>query len=200
MRGTKSFSIVVVALLAAFAAPLAAQEFTPEQQKAMDAYMKLMAPGENHEFLKNLAGEWRVTTTIWMSPGAPPDVSEGTITGELVLGGRFVMLRMKGTMFGQPYEGIEILGYDTVQRKYVTLWIDNTSTMFYELSGDREKDAASIHDRAEWYDPATGGRTPVHAVTTVVGPDEYTFELFMAGPDGAETKSMEYRAVRAQGR
>jgi hypothetical protein len=199
MRSSKILSIAAVAaILVALVAPLSAQEPTPEQQQAMDAYVKLMAPNENHEFLKNLAGEWTVTTTIWPQPGAPPVSSEGTASSAMVLGGRFLEMKFKGMMFGQPFDGLEIVGYDTVKKQYVTLWIDNTSTMFYELAGTREKNAKAIHDRGAWYDPMAGGDSPVHAVTTVVGPDEYTFELFMVGPDGKEIKSMEYRALRAK--
>ncbi len=197
MRTSRWFAAFLLSVCASVA-PVAAQELTPEQQQAVDAYMKLMATNENHEFLKSFAGEWKVTTTATMQPGASPIVSEGSGSGEFVLGGRFLLMKFRGIMFGQPFEGIQIVGYDNQQRKYVTFWIDNTSTAFYLTKGVREKGANVIHDEGLWPDPSTGGEVPVHAVTTLVGPDEYTYELFMVGPDGTEFKSLENRSIRVK--
>lgn len=36
----------------------------------------------------------------------------------------------------------------------------------------------------------------VRAVTRIVGPDEYVYEMYMGLPDGKEFKSMEARYVR----
>jgi len=177
-------------------APVFAQEAKTDQQKAMDAYMKAMAPNENHAFLKSFAGQWDVTSTAWMRPGAPPSVSSSTCTAELILGGRYVMLRYQGVMFGQPFEGIQIIGYDNTQKKYNAFWIDNTSTSFYLTSGTRVAAGNTINDTGLWPDPMTGGTSKIRAVTKLIGPDEYTYELFMVGADGKEFKSLENRSVR----
>jgi hypothetical protein len=176
-------------------AGVAAQEATPEQQKAMEMYMKLMAPNENHAFLKNFAGDWNVTSTAWMQPGAPPSVSTSTSKGEIVLGGRYVIMKYTGVMFGQPFEGIQIMGYDNQQKKFASFWIDNTSTSFYMTTGTRDTTANTIDDTGLWPDPM-GGSSKIHAVTRFVGPDEFTYELYMVGPDGKEFKSLENRATR----
>jgi hypothetical protein len=47
-----------------------------------------------------------------------------------------------------------------------------------------------------WPDPMTGGTITVRGVTKRVGSDEFTYELYMAGPDGKEFKSLENVAVR----
>jgi len=185
-----------VAIVCAFGAAAAAQETGTDQQKAMEAYMKLMATNENHAFLKNFAGQWDVTSTAWMEPGGQPSVSTSSCTSELILNGCFAMMKYQGIMFGQPFEGIEIIGYDNAQRKYITLWIDNTSTTFYLMSGTREPEGSTIHDTGLWPDPMTGGTSPVRAVTRIVGPDEFTYELYMVGRDSTEFKSLENRLVR----
>jgi hypothetical protein len=192
-------AVVISALFAiacVFVTPGAAQEAQTDQQKAMEAYMKLGAANENHAFLKNFEGVWDVTTTAWMQPGAPPAVSASSCTADLVLGGRYIMMDFKGFMFGQPFEGIQITGYDNAQKKYITFWIDNTSTAFYLMTGTRALDGKTIDDTGVWPDPMTGGTSRVHGVTKLIGPDEYTYELFMVGADGKEFKSMENRAIR----
>ena len=40
------------------------------------------------------------------------------------------------------------------------------------------------------------GETKVRAVTRIVSNNEYTYELYMTGPDGKEFKSLEFRSVR----
>ena len=186
---------VFMALSMAFCAAAAAQEGTPDQQKAMEMYMKLMATNENHAFLKNFVGEWNVTSTAWMQPGTPPTVSTSTSSGLLVLGGRYLMMRYTGTMFGQPFEGIQIIGYDNQQKKYASFWIDNTSTSFYLTTGVRDTTSNTVNDTGVWPDPM-GGSSKVHAVTRLVSPDEFTYELYMVGSDGKEFKSLENKATR----
>lgn len=172
-----------------------AQEVSSDQQKAMEAYAKLMATNENHAFMKNFAGEWNVATTSWMQPGAPPSTNSGSAKGELVLGGRYLMMKYEGLMFGQPFEGIQIIGYDNQQRKYMSFWIDNMGTAFYLTTGTRDAASNTIDDTGVWPDPM-GGSTKVHAVTRLVSPDEFTYEMYMVGPDGKEFKSLENRATR----
>jgi hypothetical protein len=167
---------------------------TPEQQKAMEAYARVGALNENHEFLKQLVGEWNVNSRGWMAPGQAPVVTESKAKAELILGGRFLMWRIQGNMFDQLFESVQIVGYDNQQKKYVTFWIDSTSTAFYMLEGTRQGNVMS--DTGIWPDPVTGGREKVRDVLTVVGPDEFTFELFMVGADGKEFKTIENRCLR----
>lgn len=183
-------SILFIALTAS------AQQSPQDQQKAMDAYMKMMATNENHAYLKSFAGEWNVSTKAWMQPGAPPEMSAGSIKSEMILGGRFIRLEFKGTMFGQPFEGFQISGYDNMKKKSITFWIDNSSTAVYLTEGLRDAAGKTTTETGVWPDPLTGGTMAVRSVTRLVGPDEFSYEMYMAGPDGKEFKSLEYRAVR----
>jgi hypothetical protein len=189
-------AVAIAAMSATAALSAAAQEMPADQQKAMEAYAKVMSPNENHAFLKNFAGEWNTESKAWMQPGAPPTVSQATADAELILGGRFVMTKFHGSMFGQPFEGIQILGYDNLQQKYTTFWIDNSSTVFYLMSGARDTSGSVVNQAGMWPDPMSGGTIAVRDVTRVVSPDEYTYELFMTGPDGKEFKTLENRVSR----
>jgi len=186
------FSLLALALAcgAAFA-----QTSAQDQQKAMEAYMKAAAVTADHEALKFFVGHWDASATMWMMPGTPPSTSKNTVDAFLVLGGRFVQMNYKGTMMGQPFEGLQITGYDNMQKTYTTFWIDNTSTAFYLLAGPYDKATKAYDQKGTWADPM-GGTTPVRTVTRIVGPDEFVFENYMKLPDGKEFKSLEYRAVR----
>lgn len=167
-----------------------------DQQKMMEVYMKMMAVNENHAYLKNFVGEWDVRTKAWMQPGTEPMISQNSSHARLILGGRFLEIEFKGEMFGQPFEGLQIVGFDTFQKKYVTFWIDNSSTAFYLLSGTRDESANVITDTGDWPDPVTGGTIGVRAVTKLVNKDEFVYEMYMIGPDGKEFKTLENRALR----
>ncbi len=186
--------ILVLAGSTAFAS--VPQQSQQDRQEAMEAYMRLMATNENHAHLAKFAGEWSVTTTAWMEPGATPEKSQGTSQVEMILGGRFTKMRFKGTMFGQPFEGLQIIGYDNMKKKFISFWIDNTSTAFFLTEGTLDATTNTTTETGLWPDAMTGGTVAVKSVTRVINPDEFTYEMFMIGPDGQEFKSLEYRAVR----
>ena len=176
--------------------PLLAQEQTlsAEQQKAMDVYVKMGAVTENHEFLKKYAGNWDCQVKGWTAPGQPPTVSRGSFQGEMILDGRYLKMDFTGEMFGQPFSGLQIIGFDNMQQKYTTLWIDNSSTFFFMTSGTRQDNVLS--ESGLWPDPLNGTQAPVKARTTWINADEYLYEQFMVMPDQSEFKSMEMRCTR----
>ncbi len=188
---------VIAVMMATALVPglLAAQASPQDQQKAMEAYAKAAAVTANHDVLKALVGHWDVTATMWMMPGASPSTTKNTVDGTLIMGGRFVRIDYRGTMMGQPIEGLQITGYDNMKKTYTTFWIDNSSTSFYLLEGSFDPAKKTLVQTGRWADPM-GGTTPVRAVTTIVSPDEFMFENYMTLPDGKEFKSLEYRAVK----
>ena len=174
---------------------LAAQTSAQDQQKAMEAYMKAGAVTENHAYLKQFVGTWDVKTTMWAMSGQPPMNEAGTYEGHLVMGGRFLQMGFKGMMMGQPFEGMQVIGYDNTLKKYITFWIDNTSTSFYLTSGTRDAKNVTT-ETGDWPDPMTGKMTKVRQVTRWTGTDAFVYEQFMVMPDGKDFKSLELRAVR----
>lgn len=167
-----------------------------QQQKAMEMYMMLGAVNQNHLYFKNFVGTWDVKSTMWMMPGAPPAVSQNTSEAELILDGRFLTMKIKGVMMGQPFEGLQILGYDNLQKKYITFWIDNTSTAFYMTTGVRDSVTKIVTETGDWPDPMSGGTIKVRATTKMTNADEFVYEMFMMGPDGKEFKTLENVATR----
>jgi len=172
-----------------------AQPSPQDQQKAIEAYAKAAAVTENHKLLAYFVGSWDVTSTMWQSPGAQPTVSKNSGEVMSILGGRFVMTKFKGTMMGQPFEGMQVDGFDNMRNKFQTFWVDNSSTSFYLLSGTYDAKTRTWNATGRWADPM-GGMTPVRTVTRIVGPDEYIYEMYMGRPDGQEFKSLENHGLR----
>jgi hypothetical protein len=167
-----------------------------DQQKMVQEYMKMMAPNKNHAYFNDLVGKWDVKTTAWMAPGQEPVVSQSSCEASVILGGRFLMMKFAGTMFGQPFEGLEVVGYDNLKNKYVTFWIDNQSTGFYLTEGTRDTLTRVETETGDWPDPMTGKSIKVRSITKFVSKDEYVYELYTTPPGAKESKSLENRSTR----
>ena len=94
----------------------------PEQQAAItEAYMKLAAPGAEHQRLGMLAGNWNLEVKMWPQPGAEPMVMTGTGTNEMILGGRFLKCESTSGEGEMKYDNLAILGFDNQTGKYIIL-------------------------------------------------------------------------------
>jgi hypothetical protein len=186
-----------LALFALIAVSGLAQMSEQDQAKAMEAYMKAGAVTADHEALRYFAGRWRVEGKMWAAPGVPATESVNTNAGEMILGGRYVRLSYKGEMMGQPFEGLQISGYDNIAKAYTTFWIDNSSTSFYLLKGTYDAAKKTYTFTGRWTDPL-GGETPVRMVIRIVSPDVYESETYMKLPDGKEFMNMSDRSVRVK--
>jgi len=190
-------AVVALALFASISVSGLAQMSEQDQAKAMEAYMKAGAVTADHEALKYFAGRWKVESKMWAAPGAPTTESVNTNVGEMILGGRYVRLIYKGEMMGQPFEGLQISGYDNIAKAYATFWIDNSSTSFYLLKGTYDAGKKTYTFTGRWTDPL-GGEAPVRMVIRIVSPDIYESETYMKLPDGQEFLNMSDRSVRVK--
>lgn len=185
------------AFIIAFSLSGLAQVSEQDQAKAMEAYMKAGAVTAEHKALEYFTGRWKVESKMWTAPGAPPTESVNTNEGRMILGGRYALLDYKGEMMGQPFEGLQISGYDNLAKAYTTFWIDNSSTSFYLLKGTYDAAKKTYTFTGRWADPL-GGDTPVRMVVRIVSPDVYESETYMALPDGKEFLNMSDRSVRVK--
>lgn len=174
-------------------APAGAVPPTPsaEEKAMMETWMKAMTPGEGHKLLGNMAGEWNVTVTSWMAPGAPPMSSTGTASNQWVLGGRAMEERFTGSFMGQPFHGIGYTGYDNSRKLYWGTWMDNMSTGVMTSTGSTSDNGKTWKFTATMTDPMTGKETTSEERITVADADHHTMEMWGSGPDGKVFKMME---------
>ncbi|MFN0151610.1 MAG: DUF1579 family protein [bacterium] len=169
--------VVLCVTSPALADPPAAQPMPTEAEMA--AAMQMMMPGEHHKLLETFAGDWEMTSKVWMGgPGTEPAVSHATSHAEWVLGGRFVMSTMKGEMFGMPHEGIGMLGYDNFKNMYVGTWASNMGTEILSYSGMSAPGSNTIIMYGAMDEPnmRVVGRT-VKYVYRIESRDKYTMDL-----------------------
>ena len=89
--------------------------------------MQMPQPGEPHQKLQALAGEWTGTETMHPTPWDPTGgPAEGHYTMRAALGGFGVIQEYRQTRGGQPsYEGHGVLGYDSQEQCYLWHWSDS---------------------------------------------------------------------------
>ncbi len=178
----------LVALLLLAAPGQAQQEPTPEELQALVArVMKLGKPGPEHARLARMAGTFDVENKIWPTPGAEPETAHGTMESEMVLGGRFLLLRstIEGGMFAA--EGLTIIGFDRRHEEYTLIGMDTTGTYWVAGQGPADADGTSATLSGTDDDPVIG-----HT-------QEYDFVLHFVDDDTIVTDIVFKDSVHTQG-
>lgn len=164
---------------------------TYSQDENMQKWMEYMTPGDMHKMLAKGVGNWKAQTTFWMAPGAEPTKSEATASSEMIMGGRYLMSKMKGNMMGMPFEGMAIEGYDNSAKMFMTTWIDNMGTGIMFLMGKWDETAKQISYTGKMMDPISSTWVDVREVVTYVSDTQVKMEMYGPGPDGKEYRTME---------
>jgi hypothetical protein len=181
-------------------APAAGHAGNPQMDEQMKQMMALATPGEHHQALNKMAGDWNTTMTSYMDPAAGPTVSTGTAHCEWILGGRYMQSKHTATFGGMPFEGLGLDGYDNAKKEYFTLWLDNMGTGFMMLTGQASADGKSISFAGMCNDPSQGKDVPIREEVRWTSETSYVFEMYMTMTDAqgksAEMKVMELAAVK----
>lgn len=157
-------------------------------EEQLAAWMEVAGPSREHEFLERMEGNWKATTKWWMGPDTEPQVSEGTMTGKMILGGRFLESIYAGQTPWGEFSGRAIDGFDRIRKKYVGIWMDSMGTMMMNFEGDLEGDKRTM--LCEFTGP-TGQPGKMKGVTTIVSDNEYRYESWAETPDGETFQNME---------
>jgi len=192
----RTFGIALALSLSLAAAyPALAQEY--DETAVMAAYEKAMTPGEHHAKLAQLEGNWAMTVTVWMQPGAEPTVSTATSTSKMVMGGRYMLDMVEGTAMGMPFSGMGWTGYDNVDQQYESTWIDNLGTGIYTYHGQWDDEVNGIVMHGSYTDPVTGQKVASKTVTRLEGPDKMVYTSYERRKGDEEArKTMEIVSIR----
>ncbi len=161
----------------------------------MEAWQKSMTPGPEHQQLAKFAGDWTYVNKAWMAPGAPPMESTGTVHGESMYGGRYVVTDWKGDMMGQPFEGRGVYAYDNVSKQYTSTWFDSMSTGIWYSTGTCDAAGVCAYTGDSW-DPMSGKKMTLRSELSWVDPNSFKMVMYGPGPDGKEYQMMEIVAKK----
>jgi hypothetical protein len=188
--------VLAAALVAATLMPAAALAQQPDSAAMMQAWEAYMTPGPEHQRLASLAGDWTWNSTFWMAPGGPGEKSEGTMTAQPIMDGRYVIEQWNGTVMGGPFEGRSLSGYDNAKKQHWSVWVDNMSTGAMTSWGGYDESGQTMTMSGQFVDPMSGQEKTSRSVMRHVDENHFILEMFGPGPDGKEFKTMELHAFR----
>ena len=94
-----------------------------------------------------------------------------------------------------PFEGMQLMGYDNIKKKHVSVWIDSMSTGITQMEGTYDEATKTLTMTGQTDDPIAGP-TKMRSVTREVSKDKCVMEMYQTGPDGKEQKCMEVTYTR----
>lgn len=149
-------------------------------------------PTEHHKRIVAGAGEWEGTLTMFGDHATPEPVpAQETVEA---LGAFWVQSRFTCEFMGMPYVGTGCVGYDPSTGKYVGTWIDNMTSYFACMEG--QKDASGkliLHWTAP--DEVTGELIP-HRSETVETATSRVMTFYMGEDDGTKSMIIEMKRKR----
>ena len=169
------------------------QKGKPDMEKMMKVYRKVGTPGPPHKKLAALAGTWNTKTKAWMEPGKPPVEGVGTCEQRMLLDGRYLQQEYTGEMMGNPFTGINVIGYDNHSKKYVSTWIDSMSSGIYYFEGTGS--GKTITQKCSYDDPVRGPMV-WRSVTRIVDNNTLKYDMYLTPKRGKEEKMMEMTVTR----
>ena len=187
--------IVAGTLIASFAlAEDASQKTDPGMEEMIKKAEAAGTPGAAHKALEPLVGNWTAEVKSWMTPGAPPTVSQATAKSTWVMNGRFVQQEFTGDFMGKPFRGVGLTGYDNTKKKYSNVWIDDMHTSMFTSEGEGENNVITLEGK---YDcPITDRKDlPMKQVLLIVSQDKHVFEMHDP-TKGSDSKTMEITYTR----
>jgi len=147
-------------------------------------------PEQQHEWLKQLVGEWTYEID---APG--PDGKPMKLTGTesvRMFGDLWLIAHGRGTMpDGSPAETQLTIGYDPAKACFVGTWFGTMMTMLWTYEGqlDESKKSLTLESTGPTMTPE-GGTTRYRDTITLISPTERTFDSTVEGKDGTWTPMM----------
>jgi hypothetical protein len=174
----------------------AAKPAAPDEKAMMEAWQKSATPGEQHKKLDAIVGTFDAKVRATMDPSKPPEDSSGTSVNSWALGNRYVEQKYEGSFNGQPFNGIGYTGYDNVQKKYVSVWMDDMGTGMMFMTAAPDASGKGMTSKTTVWEPMTGKPTPIETKMIIADNDHHKFEMWGKGPDGKTQKMMEIEYTR----
>ena len=183
--------LLSVTLLSLVACSTSSKSGPADPDFNQEDFARLVAPGEQHQMLSQLSGEWAANASFWM--GGKEINSKATMNRQVVLGGRFVQEDYR-EIGGQNMNGVGLIGYNNAANKFSYTWADTMGTGVFTSLG--EEIAAPAGQRAiqftgEQVCPVSGEKASNRSVLRMISPSKQSFEVFQTGADGEEQKLLE---------
>ena len=153
-----------------------------------------MQKTKEHESFKQLEGSWKAVSKFWMMPGADPMVSDGEAVTKLLYDGKVVHQHYRGSMMGKPFTGQLFIGFDTIDKEFVSIWMDSMSPII-SISRGKEQDGV-IHFEGREPNHMTGKKQKALMLVKWINDDQYSVTFHNVTDDGKKVMGGEITYTR----
>jgi hypothetical protein len=155
-----------------------------------------MAKTEQHAGLAKSVGEYDVAVEMYW-PGGKVEKAAATAKREMILNGFYLRetFSMKTPNF--TFAGTATVGYDTVRKKYVSTWLDNSSPVM-DIAYGVEIDGKIVMT-GKGPNQTTGMLEGKKSVIENQTPDTWKTTYYNVNAEGAEAKWMQLSYTRKKG-
>lgn len=173
---------------------------TPDSTTIANAWNAYMTPSKAHEMLSKDTGKWTAEMKFWNSytPEAPAETMQSTAEYKMILDGHYQEGIYKGEMWGMPFEGRGLTGFDNASQEYISTWVDNMGTGIMVLRGTYDETSKTLTLSGSMMDPVTKKDKKQKEVLTFIDEDTQKMEMFDVKDDGTEFKTMEILSKRVK--
>lgn len=148
-------------------------------------------PQPEHKFLEKLVGDFDLQIKSFAESGKPPQESTGKAKRSMLMEGRFMRESREGKMDGNEFQGIGMVGYDPLIKKFISIWTDTNSSGFYTTEGEFDKEKKTLTYSGIDFDLKTGKKRVARDVLLIESDDSQKFEMFRQLEGGKEEKILE---------
>ena len=158
----------------------------------MAEWQATRAPGPNHELLKKFVGTWTAEMSMRMAADQPEMKSTGTMTAELMYGGRYLKAEDAGEFMGSSFHDSGLIGYDNFKQKFTAYWIFDSGTQSSFVYGTSTEDGKMIVFHGTTDEAMTGRRdVPMRLIYHFKDDNTIVFEIWTELGLPNEFKSLE---------
>ncbi len=149
------------------------------------------APAVADKHLAYFVGSWDVVVKYKLGDGQEREGHSRCET-QPILDGKFIRQEYQSKLMGQPLIIWQLLGYDSLQKKYVEFQLHahgpNTHTTHGDGAFTDDGKVLTLH--IDTLDAMTGKPAKLRTVATIQDDDHYTLEWFYAEPGGKEERKV----------
>ena len=157
--------------------------------------MEVGMPGDEHDQLARLVGDWNVSGAFYLNPGADPMPTTAKASFKSIMGGRYIIQDYDSNFAGMPYQGMMVMGYDRIRGEYMSIWMDNWNTVPSQSYGEMGESGA-IEMETEMVDLMTPDGRMGRSSMEIVSDNEMIFRMWDVMPDRSEWMIMELNYTR----
>ena len=161
-----------------------------------DPWGEYMTPSNVHTLLAQYTGSFKMEIRMSMGEGKEPTIITVNSEHIMLLGGRFLEMKQKGTMMGMDYQSLITIGFNNTDNQMAMTTITNMGTGTLSLFGTWDEKSKSANLIGKLTNPVSRNSITVKQVITFIDTNTVLIKSYDKEGDKPEKKTVEYKLTR----